>query len=82
MQNNTVKKILQKINSKKATISVIGLGYVGLPLCLALTKAGFQVYGIDNNVDRVAILKQGSSYISTISNSQIKIQITENFFSN
>ena len=80
MQNNTVKKILQRVNSKKATISVIGLGYVGLPLCLALTKAGFQVYGIDNNVDKVAILKQGSSYISTISNSQIKNTNNRKFF--
>lgn len=72
MQNNIVKKILKKVSSKKATFSIIGLGYVGLPLCLALSKAGFQVYGIDNNVERVKILRQGSSYISTITNSQIR----------
>jgi UDP-N-acetyl-D-glucosamine dehydrogenase len=66
------KKIIKKINSKKATISVIGLGYVGLPLCLALSKAKFKVFGIDNNVERVKLLKNGISYISTIKNSQIR----------
>ena len=53
-------------------ISVIGLGYVGLPLCLALSKAKFKVFGIDNNVERVQLLKSGRSYISTIKNFQIK----------
>ena len=66
------KKIIKKINSKKATISVIGLGYVGLPLCLALSKAKFKVFGIDNNVERVKLLKNGISYISTIKNFQIR----------
>lgn len=72
MQIDTSKKIIKKINSKKAVISVIGLGYVGLPLCLALTKANFKVFSIDNNVERVQLLKNGISYISTIKNSQIR----------
>ena len=37
--------LLTKIKSKKAAIGVIGLGYVGLPLALALIKNGFTVYG-------------------------------------
>ena len=57
MKINFSKKIIKKINSKKATISVIGLGYVGLPLSLALSKAKFKVFGIDNNVERVKLLK-------------------------
>ena len=72
MKIDTSKKIIKKINSKKAVISVIGLGYVGLPLCLALTKANFKVFSIDNNVERVQLLKNGISYISTIKNSQIR----------
>ena len=66
-----VKNILNKINLKKATISVIGLGYVGLPLCLAFLKAKFKVYGIDNSLDRIKTLKK-DSYLSTIKKSQIK----------
>lgn len=67
-----VKEILKKITSKKAVISVIGLGYVGLPLCLAFLKANFKVYGIDNSLDRIKTLKNRQSYISTIKQSQIK----------
>ena len=43
---NYKKNILKKINSKKLCISVIGLGYVGLPLSLLLSKKD-RVIGID-----------------------------------
>ena len=36
-------------------ISVIGQGYVGLPLALAACEAGFTVVGIDNNVIKIKI---------------------------
>ena len=47
--NNITKKIIKKIKSKKTVISVIGLGYVGLPLSIALSNSKFKVFGIDNN---------------------------------
>lgn len=71
-KNKTTEKILKKIRSKNAIISVIGLGYVGLPLSIALSNANFKVFGIDNSVKRVKILKSGESYISTIKKTQIK----------
>ena len=42
-----MEKILRKIKNKKAVIGVIGLGYVGLPLCEILLKRGFKVIGYD-----------------------------------
>ena len=42
-----MEKILRKIKNKKAVIGVIGLGYVGLPLCEILLKKGFKVIGYD-----------------------------------
>ena len=57
MENKVVQNILKNIHSKKTHISVIGLGYVGLPLCLALCKANYKVYGIDNNFERINSLK-------------------------
>jgi len=71
-KNKATENILKKIKSKNAIISVIGLGYIGLPLCIALSKANFKVFGIDNNVERIKILKNSESYISTIKKSQIK----------
>ena len=85
INNKNLKNLMQKIRSNKAVISVIGLGYVGLPLCLALTRAKFKVFGIDNNLERIKTLKNRSSYISTISSSLInearskKFRPTNNF---
>ena len=39
----------QKLLNKQAKISIIGLGYVGLPLAIALAKSGFEVCGIDTS---------------------------------
>ena len=79
MENKVVQNILKNLNSRKTQISVIGLGYVGLPLCLALCKANFKVYGIDNSDERVDLLRSGKSYISTISNLKIKKIVNKKF---
>lgn len=47
-------------------ISVIGQGYVGLPLALAACESGFSVIGIDNNVTKVQELKSGKNIIEDI----------------
>ena len=38
-------KLLKKIKTKKAIIGVVGLGYVGLPLCIRFLEKGFKVKG-------------------------------------
>ncbi len=48
----------QDLQDKKKKISVIGLGYVGLPLALAFAKK-FEVIGFDINADRVEMMRQG-----------------------
>jgi UDP-N-acetyl-D-glucosamine dehydrogenase len=53
----------KKIESKEATIGIVGLGYVGLPLAVAFADEGFRVLGIDTNADRVAMVAAGESYI-------------------
>ena len=64
-------KLYQKLITKNAHISIIGLGYVGLPLLLALGKEGFSVTGIDIDNEKVTKLKQNTSYISDISNKEL-----------
>lgn len=44
---------------KEPTISVIGLGYVGLPLALAFAEAFEEVVGFDRDTKRVAELRAG-----------------------
>lgn len=41
-------------------IAILGLGYVGLPLALALDRAGFDVVGLDTDPDLVATLHKGT----------------------
>jgi UDP-N-acetyl-D-glucosamine dehydrogenase len=62
----------RKISSKDARIGVIGLGYVGLPLTLTATEAGFSVVGFDVDVQKVAALNSGQSYIVHISQSDVQ----------
>ena len=40
-------ELKEKILTKRAKIGVIGLGYVGLPLAVEFSKAGFDVTGFD-----------------------------------
>ena len=53
-------------------ITVVGQGYVGLPLAIACFEAGFTVYGLDNNVEKIALLKSGKSIIEDLIDEVIK----------
>jgi UDP-N-acetyl-D-glucosamine dehydrogenase len=61
-----------KIEDKTAQISVIGAGYVGLPLAVAFASAGFNVSTIDNDESKVNTINSGESYITDISSESIK----------
>ncbi len=62
-----MKTLQQKIADKSAHVAIIGLGYVGLPLAAGLSKAGFQVSGVDVDSRKVEALRRGESYISDVS---------------
>lgn len=47
-------------------IAIIGLGYVGLPLCLQFARSGVQVLGVDIDARKVRSLNSGRSYIRHI----------------
>ena len=56
----------QSIANKSATVGVIGLGYVGLPLIRAFVAAGFRTMGFDCDQSKVDRLLAGKSYIKHI----------------
>jgi len=64
---STDVSLLRQLDAKTARIAVIGLGYVGLPLAVGFAKAGFTVFGIDNDDSKVASLSRGHSYIGDVS---------------
>ncbi len=58
--------LVKKIESNKAVIGVIGLGYVGLPLVREFTSGGAKVIGFDVDPEKVKSLKAGKSYLEHI----------------
>src|SRR5262245_32280589 len=62
----TSMDLLGKIQDRSATVSVIGLGYAGLPLALAFAEAGFRVVGVDLDGDKVERLNRGDSYVQDV----------------
>jgi UDP-N-acetyl-D-mannosaminuronic acid dehydrogenase len=55
----TMDALRARIESRNATIGVIGLGYVGLSVAAALAQAGFRVLGVDVKADRVSRINGG-----------------------
>ena len=51
-------EIIKKLKTKKATISVIGLGYVGLPLLERFFYKGYKCIGIDSDLKKIGSLNK------------------------
>ncbi len=63
---------LERLSARTAKIGVIGLGYVGLPLSLLLSEAGFKVTGFDIDEKKITDLESGRSYIFRIPETEIQ----------
>jgi UDP-N-acetyl-D-glucosamine dehydrogenase len=61
-----MQDIQRRIKDREAVVGVIGLGYVGLPLSLVFSEAGFPVLGFDVDPVKVDRLSRGDSYIAHI----------------
>lgn len=59
-------QLQRKLEDRSATVGVIGLGYVGLPLVHTLHTAGFSVVGYDTDSSKIKKLSSGISYIQHI----------------
>jgi UDP-N-acetyl-D-glucosamine dehydrogenase len=63
--------LADRIRRAEATVTVIGLGYVGLPLALAFAEAGFSVRGLDVDARKVAALTEGNSCVGDVSAAEL-----------
>lgn len=75
-----VEQFLEQIRSRTAIVGVVGLGYVGLPLISAFTKAGFRCLGYDVDWAKVQALKEGQSYIKHVASSTIQSWLDQQLF--
>lgn len=58
-----MKELLQRAKEKDLTITILGMGYIGLPTAIAFAKAGFTVKGFDVNKKIIETLKAGHIHI-------------------
>src|SRR5688572_29744352 len=63
---------MQRITAREATIGIIGLGYVGLPLACALAETGNTIIGYDVDNAKAEMLNRGGSYIRHISEETVR----------
>jgi UDP-N-acetyl-D-glucosamine dehydrogenase len=68
---DTQSQLLDKLSDRTATIGIVGLGYVGLPLVLRYCEVGYRVIGFDVDQSKVESLLNGKSYIEHISSDKI-----------
>jgi UDP-N-acetyl-D-glucosamine dehydrogenase len=61
-------------------MSVIGLGYVGLPLSLQFARSGETVLGLDVDTNKVDALNQGRSYIKHIASDAVAVEVKQGRF--
>ena len=76
---SSVFERLERLQNRTARIGVIGLGYVGLPLSLLLSGAGFQVTGSDIDERKIKDLQAGRSYIFRIPEEEIQEARSQGF---
>jgi UDP-N-acetyl-D-glucosamine dehydrogenase len=77
----TAQTLAQRLEDHTAKLAVIGLGYVGLPLAIELAQAGFEVFGIDIDEQRVQQLNQGRSYIQDVPTADVSALVSQKRFS-
>jgi UDP-N-acetyl-D-glucosamine dehydrogenase len=59
----TAAALDRALRAKQASVGVIGLGYVGLPLAHAMHQAGLRVVGFDTDASKIESLSAGRNYL-------------------
>lgn len=80
------ESLLNQLRQRKATVAVIGLGYVGLPLAVVMAEAGFEVVGVELDERKLEAIQSGKSYVQDVPDSLInqliiskKLRVTQDY---
>ncbi|MBL0373636.1 nucleotide sugar dehydrogenase [Rhizobium sp. KVB221] len=74
------ESLLSRIQTRSARAGVIGLGYVGLPLAMAIASNGFSVTGFDVDPEKIVKIADGHSYIEAVPASLLSEHVREGRF--
>ena len=64
--SDALSSLLARIDGREATVAVVGMGYVGLPLAVVFAEAGLTVVGLDVSPARMDQINRGESYIEDV----------------
>lgn len=59
--------LAEAIAERTATVAVVGLGYVGVPLLVAAGAEGFRLIGVDSDAEKVRGLRRGRCPVADVS---------------
>ncbi len=72
MSEEVVMTLYEKIKTNKEAISLVGLGYVGMPIAIEFAKRGVKVIGFDLNKVKIGLYKSGIDPTHEVGDTVIK----------
>jgi UDP-N-acetyl-D-glucosamine dehydrogenase len=76
-QSDAARQLAHRLETNTATIGVVGLGYVGLPLAVEYAENGFSTIGIDLDENRVQQLQAGENYIDDLDDASVRTLVED-----
>ncbi|MBN2830379.1 MAG: nucleotide sugar dehydrogenase [Candidatus Cloacimonetes bacterium] len=73
--------LIKKIQDKSAVIGVVGLGYVGLPMAVAVARKGYRVLGVDVSTHAVTSVNKGENYIGDVDDDELRDLVAKGMLS-
>jgi UDP-N-acetyl-D-glucosamine dehydrogenase len=70
--SSAAQQLAHRLETKTATIGVVGLGYVGLPLAVEYADQGFPTVGIDLDEERIRQLNAGDNYLDDLDDARVR----------
>jgi len=74
------RNLKERLSGRTATLGIVGMGYVGLPLAIAAHKAGFTVVGFDIDAEKVKVINRGQSPIHNIDGKKVAVMVESGKF--
>ena len=65
------ERLRSALRDRSAVVGVIGLGYVGLPLSMAIARGSYRTLGFDIDPAKPPQLNEGKSYIGSVSSEEL-----------
>ena len=72
VDQETEAELLRRIGAREASVAVVGLGYVGLPLALRFVAERFAVTGVERDRERLSELSEGRCSITGVDREELE----------